>query len=76
MKKTGIAEFIKIFHDIARFKQYTKYRIFKDNKNFDNGYYSAIIVEENHYFNKFTSNEKYKKIINKDYSLEEKCFQK
>ena len=62
-EKIKIAEFIGLFHDIARFKQYTEYGTFNDNKSFDHGNYSAMILEENNYLNEFTSNEKYKKII-------------
>ena len=45
-----------LFHDIARFEQYTKYKSFDDSKTFDHGDRGEEILKENGYTNSVVLN--------------------
>lgn len=58
-----IATLIGLLHDIARFKQYTEYKTFKDAESFDHGDEAVKILEKDNYLRKFIQNDKYDEII-------------
>ncbi len=60
-----VAEFIGIFHDIARFEQYQKYGTFNDLESFDHGEYAIKILEENRFVINFTRDERIASLIKK-----------
>lgn len=58
-----IATLIGLLHDIARFKQYTEYKTFKDAQSFDHGEMGVEILEKDNYLRKFIETDKYDEII-------------
>ena len=52
-----------MLHDIARFKQYTEYKTFKDRESFDHGDKGVEILEQNNFLRKFIKTDKYDEII-------------
>lgn len=64
-KETGLsledmklASTTALFHDIARFKQWTEYHTFSDSKSFDHGMMGKKILEEENLLHSFPENEK------------------
>ena len=58
-----IATLIGLLHDIARFKQYTEYKTFKDIQSFDHGDMGVTILEQDSYLRKFIITSEYDNII-------------
>lgn len=58
-----LATLIGLLHDIARFEQYTRYRIFNDLESFDHGDYGVEILKRDNYIRKFIQTDKYDNII-------------
>ena len=56
-----IATLIGLFHDIARFEQYTQYQTYNDNRSFDHGDYGVKILEKD--MRKYIETDEYDKII-------------
>lgn len=64
-EQVAIVDFIGLYHDIARFEQYTRYNTFNDLESFDHGDYAIKILEKNKFIENFTNSIKYKNIIKK-----------
>lgn len=60
-----IAEFIGMFHDIARFEQYCQYNTFNDLESFDHGEYAIKILDKNKFILNFTKDFKKESLIKK-----------
>lgn len=58
-----IAELCALLHDIARFKQFTEYKTYKDLKSFDHGDVGCEILLENNFIEKFTNDNEVKNLI-------------
>lgn len=58
-----IATLIGLLHDIARFKQYTEYRTFKDSESIDHGDVGVELLEKDNYLRKYINIDKYDEII-------------
>jgi len=54
---------IALFHDIARFEQWTKYKTFSDRNSIDHGDLGVKILLEDGFIDSFVDNEKEKNII-------------
>lgn len=65
LEKIELSEFIGIYHDIARFEQYTKYNTFNDLISFDHGNRAIEILKENEFIDKYTNDLNIKRIIEK-----------
>lgn len=52
-----------LFHDIARFYQWTKYHTFKDFSSIDHGDYGVVVLQENHLIEKLTKEKSKQEII-------------
>ena len=62
-EETELATLIGLLHDIARFKQYTEYKTYRDVKSFDHGDMAIKILEKDNFIRKFIKTDKYDKII-------------
>ncbi|MDD6272521.1 MAG: HD domain-containing protein [bacterium] len=60
-----IASLIGLLHDTARFRQWTDYKTFDDNKSFDHGDEAIKILYEEGLINKFKVNHEYDSVIKK-----------
>lgn len=60
-----IAKIVGLLHDIARFKQYTENKTFRDIDSFDHGDEGVKILENNNFIRKFIQDDKYDSIIKK-----------
>ena len=60
-----LASFIGLTHDIARFKQWTEYQTFDDNKSFDHGEEGVKILFDEGLINKFDQNKDDYNVIKK-----------
>lgn len=58
-----VSTLIGLLHDIARFKQYTEYKTFKDIDSFDHGNVGVEILEQHNFLRKFIKTDKYDEII-------------
>lgn len=58
-----LATLIGLLHDIARFKQYTEYKTFKDAQSFDHGDMGVEILEKENFIRSFIKTDKYDEII-------------
>lgn len=62
-EEVEIATLIGLLHDIARFKQYTEYKTFRDRESFDHGDMGVEILEKDNLLRKFIQTDKYDDII-------------
>ena len=62
-EKIEIAELIGLLHDIGRFKQYSKFKTFRDNESIDHGKLGKEILERNNYIRKYIMVVQYDNII-------------
>lgn len=60
-----IAKLIGLLHDIARFKQYTEYKTFRDIDSFDHGDMGVEILKKDNFIRNFIEDNKYDSIIKK-----------
>lgn len=60
-----LASFISLFHDIARFKQWTEYKTFNDSKSFDHGDEGEKILFEEGLINELNVSEEDYDVIRK-----------
>lgn len=60
-----LAKLIGLLHDIARFKQYTEYKTYKDSQSFDHGDMGVEILKDNNYIRNFIQDKEYDDIIKK-----------
>lgn len=60
-----LACLIGLLHDIARFKQYTEYKTYKDADSFDHGDIGVKLLKTKNFIRKFVKEEKYDNIIYK-----------
>lgn len=58
-----LATLIGLLHDIARFKQYTEYKTFKDAQSFDHGDMGVEILEKENFIRNFIKTDKYDETI-------------
>lgn len=64
-EEVQIAKMIGLLHDIARFKQYTEYKTFKDKISFDHGDMAVNLLEEKDFIRTFIQTDKFDTIIKK-----------
>lgn len=64
-EEVQIAKMIGLLHDIARFKQYTEYKTFKDKISFDHGDMAVNLLEENDLIRTFIQTDEFDTIIKK-----------
>ena len=58
-EKVNIAKLIGLFHDLARFEQYTKYKTYDDLKSIDHGDLAVEILKSDNYIRKYIETDKY-----------------
>lgn len=58
-----LIKFIGIYHDIARFEQFTQYRTYNDLKSIEHGDFALEILNNNNFIRNFTENCEEKNII-------------
>ena len=59
----ALATLIGLLHDIARFEQWKKYRVYNDKFSFDHGDKGAEFLEQNNFIRNFILEDKYDNII-------------
>ena len=57
-----IVQISALFHDIARFKQWTEYETYEDSKSFDHGDVGYTIIKDS-FINKLTPSKEYQEVI-------------
>ena len=62
-KDIRLAMLCALLHDIARFRQYTMYRTFKDSKSVDHGDEGTNILRYNNYIKKYTKDPEEQRIV-------------
>lgn len=62
-KEIELATLCGLFHDIARFYQWTKYHTYKDFKSIDHGDYGVVILQESHLIEKLTKEKSKQEMI-------------
>ncbi len=62
-KEIELIQFIGIYHDIARFEQFSKYHTYNDLKSIDHGDFALEILKNNDFIKNFTGDPEEKQII-------------
>ena len=66
-EERDLASLIALLHDVARFRQWTEYRTFKDNKSFDHGDEGVKILFEEGLIKNFIVDKKDYDVLNERY---------